>query len=57
MGIEDRDWYREKEIDWERGGLRERRRKGRRRPPPSVWLIAVIALIIALVWLGLSYSG
>jgi hypothetical protein len=45
MGMEDRDWYREKRIDWERGGLTARR--GKKRPPKSVWWIgaAVIAAI------------
>jgi hypothetical protein len=45
MGMEDRDWYREKQIDWDRGGLRERNAK-RRRFPKYTWLILVAILLI-----------
>jgi hypothetical protein len=37
MGMEDRDWYRDKEI-WDRGGLRERN-PTRRRLPKYSWCI------------------
>ena len=49
MGMEDRDWYREKEIDWDRGGLRER--KQRRFPGPEylLWILAAILLIVIVV--------
>ena len=46
MGMEDRDWYREKRIDWDRGGLRPRNAK-RRRFPLSAWWIVVAILVIA----------
>jgi hypothetical protein len=50
MGMEDRDWYHEKEIDWDRGGLREKKR--RRFPQYAWWILAVILLIaiVVLVW-------
>lgn len=48
MGMEDRDWYREKRIDWERGGLKERTRK------KSVlkyifWIMAAL-VVIGAIW-------
>jgi hypothetical protein len=46
MGMEDRDWYREKRIDWNRGGLRKRLTK-KRRIPGYVWWILVLVLFIA----------
>ncbi len=49
MGIEDRDWYREKQIDWERGGLRNRQGRNRKRRSLSIWwILAAIALFIAI---------
>jgi len=52
MGMEDRDWYRDKQIDWERGGLRQRNPTRRRFPKYAWWILAAILLIIAaaLVW-------
>ncbi len=50
MGIEDRDWYREKQIDWDRGGLKDRNRKTRRRLPQSLWWMLALAFIIVAVW-------
>ena len=49
MGMEDRDWYREKEIDWERGGLRERKAKRRRFLKYAWWILAALLLIITVV--------
>ena len=49
MGMEDRDWYREKEIDWDRGGLRERKAKRRRFLKYTWWILAALLLIIAVV--------
>jgi hypothetical protein len=48
MGMDDRDWYREKRIDWDRGGLRERYAK-RRRFPKYAWWILVAVLLIAVI--------
>lgn len=50
MGMEDRDWYREKRIDWDRGGLRKRNAK-RRRFPGYLWWIVVAVLLIAAAFL------
>ena len=51
MGIEDRDWYREKQIDWDRGGLRERGTgKGRSRKYRRWVLIAILALFVAALF-------
>lgn len=52
MGMEDRDWYREKEIDWDRGGLRARGSKRRRFPNLAWWILAVVVLIVivVLIW-------
>ena len=47
MGIEDRDWYREKQIDWDRGGLRERR-TGRGRSPHYRWWVLIIMAMLLL---------
>jgi hypothetical protein len=47
MGIEDRDWYREKQIDWDRGGLKERKAKRPRFSRYAWWVLAVILLIVA----------
>jgi hypothetical protein len=47
MGMDDRDWYREKRIDWDRGGLRERYAK-RPRFPKYIWWILVAVLVIAV---------
>jgi predicted nucleic acid-binding Zn ribbon protein len=49
MGMEDRDWYREKEIDWDRGGLRDRNSKRRRVFKFAWWILAAILLIAAVV--------
>jgi len=46
MGMEDRDWYRERRIDWNRGGLRERHTK-KRRVPSLVWWILVLFIAAA----------
>jgi hypothetical protein len=48
MGMEDRDWYREKRIDWERGGLKERMRK-KRVPKYIFWILAAF-MAIAVIW-------
>ncbi len=42
MGMEDRDWYREKRIDWNKGGLTEKHSKNRRFPGWIWWIIAVV---------------
>jgi hypothetical protein len=47
MGIEDRDWYREKRIDWERGGLKWRTRK-KSVSKYIVWILAAIIAITAI---------
>jgi hypothetical protein len=52
MGMEDRDWYREKRIDWNRGGLRERRIKKRRVPSPVWWILVLVLFIAAAALLG-----
>jgi hypothetical protein len=49
MGMEDRDWYRDKRIDWERGGLRERNPTKRRFPKYTWWILVAILLIVAAV--------
>jgi hypothetical protein len=49
MGMEDRDWYREKRIDWERGGLRERSVKERRFSKRAWWIALIILLIAGIV--------
>jgi hypothetical protein len=54
MGIEDRDWYRDKQIDWERGGLRKRN-SSRGRLPKYAWWILVAIIIIAAVVLFRSF--
>jgi hypothetical protein len=51
MGMEDRDWYREKEIDWDRGGLRDRNAKRRRFRKYTWWILAIILLIAAVILL------
>lgn len=57
MGIEDRDWYRDKQIDWDRGGLRERTFGRRRAPQYRRWiLVAILLLIVAALFLFLSVS-
>lgn len=48
MGMEDRDWYRDKKIDWDRGGLRERNPTRRRIPRHLWWILAAILLIVAV---------
>ena len=52
MGMEDRDWYREKEIDWDRGGLRDRNSKKRGFPKFAWWILAAIVLIVIVVLLS-----
>jgi hypothetical protein len=47
MGMSDRDWYREKRIDWDKGGLKERNTKRRRVPHYTWWVLAAIFLMIA----------
>ncbi len=49
MGMEDRDWYREKKIDWERGGLRERNSNKRRFRKYIWWVVAAIVFIVIVV--------
>jgi hypothetical protein len=52
MGMEDRDWYRDRRIDWERGGLRERKRK-KGALTYAFWLLAAAAaLSAAWLWMG-----
>jgi hypothetical protein len=48
MSMHDRDWYREKEIDWERGGLREKNSKKRRFRKYTWWILAAIVFIVAI---------
>ncbi len=55
MGMEDRDWYQEKRIDWERGGLKERKRK-KRVPLSSFWIPAAIGAIVA-IWLWKRFGA
>lgn len=47
MGMYDRDWYREKQIDWDQGGLKERNVKRRRFPKYIWWILVAILLIVA----------
>ena len=47
MGIDDRDWYREKQIDWDRGGLKGRNAKRRRFPKYIWWILVAILLMVA----------
>jgi hypothetical protein len=47
MGMHDRDWYREKQIDWERGGLKQRNAKRRRFPKYLWWVLVVFILVVA----------
>lgn len=49
MGMYDRDWYREKKIDWDEGGLKERHAKRRRFPKYAWWVLAAILLIGAVL--------
>ncbi len=51
MGMEDRDWYREKKIDWERGGLREKNSKKSRFRKYTWWVLAAIVFIVIVVLL------
>jgi hypothetical protein len=48
MGMEDRDWYRDKQIDWDRGGLRQRNPINRRFPKYAWWLLFAVLLIAAV---------
>ena len=52
LGMEDRDWYREKRIDWERGGLKER--TGKKRVQKYIfWILAALAAVAAIwFWNG-----
>jgi len=45
MGVQDRDWYREKQIDWDRGGLRARNEKRRRFTTCLWWTLAAILVL------------
>ncbi len=47
MGMEDRDWYREKRIDWNSGGLKDGRERKRRVPGFVWWIIAAVLSIVA----------
>jgi hypothetical protein len=47
MGMEDREWYRDKQIDWDRGGLREKKPARRRFPKYTWWVLVAILLIVA----------
>jgi hypothetical protein len=49
MGMDERDWYREKRIDWDRGGLREKYAKRRRFPKYAWWILVAVLLIVAIV--------
>jgi hypothetical protein len=51
MGMEDRDWYRDKQIDWDRGGLRQRNRTKQGFPKYVWWLLFAVLLIIAIALL------
>ena len=54
MGMEDRDWYREKQIDWERGGLKKRTRK-KSVTKYIFWFLAVFMAILAIwFWKGMG---
>jgi uncharacterized protein involved in outer membrane biogenesis len=51
MGMEDRDWYREKKIDWNRGGLKARNGSTRRRQSMKkgrIFLIIAAVLLLAI---------
>jgi hypothetical protein len=47
MGMHDRDWYREKQIDWERGGLKHKNAKRHRYPGYLWWVLTALLLIVA----------
>ena len=49
MGMEERDWYREKEINWDRGGLRERYARRSCFFKYRWYVLAAILLIVAVV--------
>lgn len=55
MGMEDRDWYREEQIDWDRGGLKKRNAKKRRIPNRTWWIVAAIFLIVAVTLLAATH--
>ncbi len=46
MGMEDRDWYREKRIDWNKGGLTDRHAKKHRSPGCLWWIIAAVLVFV-----------
>ncbi len=48
MGIEDREWYREKKIDWDRGGLKEKRGSTRRQSMRKGRVFLIIAAVLVL---------
>jgi hypothetical protein len=47
--MEDRDWYRDKQIDWDRGGLRQRNQTKRGLSKYAWWLLLAVLIIIAAV--------
>jgi hypothetical protein len=50
MGMEDREWYREKQIDWERGGLKDRNAKRHAFPVYLWWVLAaLLASVVVLL--------
>jgi len=53
MGMEDRDWYRDKRIDWDRGGLRKRSSSRHRFPKYAWWVLAVLVLVAAALFRSL----
>ena len=52
MGIEDRDWYREKRIDWERGGLKEHTEKKHLAKYAAWTVIGIIVIAAIWYWMG-----
>lgn len=52
MGTEDRDWYREKRIDWDRGGLRDRQQGPGRRTVRKGRVFLIVSAILVLIIVG-----
>jgi hypothetical protein len=52
VGIEDREWYREKKIDWNRGGLKERKGNTRRPPVRKGRIFLIVAAVLVIVIAG-----
>ena len=55
MGMEERDWYRNKRIDWERGGLREKNAERRSLPKYPGWILIAILLLAVAAYLLRSH--